>query len=88
MCHRPAAFDGAVDLVLTVESGVAGWRLDRWLVGHVPDLARARFGAVVDFVDAHYRGYHWLAFNVADSAITAGVVLLALHLLLAGEAGR
>ena len=55
-------------------------------VGNLID--RARFGAVVDFVDAHYSGYHWPAFNVADSAITVGVVLLALHLLLAGEAGR
>lgn len=54
-------------------------------VGNLVD--RARFGAVVDFVDAHYRGYHWPAFNVADSAITVGVVLLALHLL-AGDAGR
>jgi signal peptidase II len=41
---------------------------------------RARFGAVVDFVDLHYRGYHWPAFNVADSAITVGVVLLAFRL--------
>ena len=50
-------------------------------VGNLID--RARFGAVVDFVDAHYRGYHWPAFNVADSGITIGVVLLALHLMLA-----
>jgi signal peptidase II len=58
-------------------------------VGNLID--RARFGAVVDFVDAHYRGYHWPAFNVADSAITIGVTLLALHLMLArpaAEAGR
>lgn len=42
---------------------------------------RARFGAVVDFVDVYYRGYHWPAFNVADSAITVGVALLAFRLL-------
>jgi signal peptidase II len=48
-------------------------------VGNLID--RARFGAVVDFVDAHYRGYHWPAFNVADSAITVGVTLLAVHVL-------
>ena len=48
-------------------------------VGNLID--RARFGAVVDFVDVHYHGYHWPAFNVADSAITIGVTLLALHLL-------
>jgi len=44
-------------------------------VGNLID--RARFGAVVDFVDVHYRGWHWPAFNVADSAITVGVALLA-----------
>ncbi|MEX2145544.1 MAG: signal peptidase II [Candidatus Rokuibacteriota bacterium] len=48
-------------------------------VGNLID--RGRFGAVVDFVDVHWRGYHWPAFNVADSAISVGVVLLALRLL-------
>ena len=48
-------------------------------VGNLVD--RARFGAVVDFVDVHWRGWHWPAFNVADSAITVGVALLALRLL-------
>src|SRR5262249_7652701 len=47
-------------------------------VGNLID--RARLGAVIDFVDVHYRGYHWPAFNVADSAITVGVTLLALRL--------
>jgi signal peptidase II len=54
-------------------------------VGNLID--RARFGAVVDFIDVHYRGWHWPAFNVADSAITVGVALLALRLL-AGPPGR
>jgi signal peptidase II len=49
-------------------------------IGNLID--RLRFGAVVDFVDLHVRGYHWPAFNVADSAITVGVILLALRLLL------
>jgi signal peptidase II len=48
-------------------------------IGNLID--RARFGAVVDFVDLHYRGYHWPAFNVADSSISIGVVLLAFRLL-------
>lgn len=43
-------------------------------------LDRARFGAVVDFIDLHWRGFHWPAFNLADSAITIGVALLALRL--------
>ena len=48
-------------------------------VGNLID--RARFGAVVDFVDVHWRGWHWPAFNVADSAITIGVALLAMRLI-------
>jgi len=48
-------------------------------VGNLID--RARFGAVVDFVDVHWRSWHWPAFNVADSAISVGVALLALRLL-------
>ncbi len=43
---------------------------------------RLRFGAVVDFVDLHAGGWHWPAFNVADSAITVGVALLLLDAVL------
>ena len=43
-------------------------------VGNVVD--RIFIGAVIDFVDVHAFGYHWPAFNVADSAITCGAVLL------------
>jgi signal peptidase II len=43
-------------------------------LGNVID--RARLGEVVDFIDVYYRSYHWPAFNVADSAITIGVLLL------------
>lgn len=48
-------------------------------VGNLID--RARFGAVVDFVDVYYRDWHWPAFNLADSAISVGVVVLAFRLL-------
>jgi len=43
-------------------------------LGNVAD--RLRFGAVVDFIQLHAAGFYWPAFNVADSAITAGAVLL------------
>lgn len=43
-------------------------------VGNVID--RVLHGAVVDFLDFHAYGYHWPAFNVADSAITCGAALL------------
>ena len=43
-------------------------------IGNVID--RIRFGAVVDFIQWHVAGYYWPAFNIADSAITLGAVLL------------
>jgi signal peptidase II len=45
-------------------------------LGNVID--RLRFGAVVDFLDFHVGAWHWPAFNVADAAITIGVLLLIL----------
>ena len=45
-------------------------------LGNVID--RIRYGQVVDFLDFHAAGWHWPAFNVADSAITVGAVLLIL----------
>lgn len=45
-------------------------------IGNVVD--RLIHGAVVDFVDLHAGGAHWPAFNVADSAITVGALLLVL----------
>lgn len=43
-------------------------------VGNIVDrLAR---GFVVDYLDFHWRGWHWPAFNVADIAITGGAVLM------------
>ena len=43
-------------------------------VGNVLD--RLRFGAVVDFVDAHAWGWHWYVFNIADAGIVCGVAAL------------
>ena len=48
-------------------------------VGNLID--RVRFGEVVDFVDWYYRTYHWPTFNIADSAISIGVGLLAIDML-------
>lgn len=48
--------------------GAAGNLTDRIMYGHV-----------VDFLDLHAGRYHWPAFNVADSALTAGIVLMLLQ---------
>lgn len=48
-------------------------------VGNLID--RLRFGNVVDFIDLYVKDYHWPAFNVADSAITLGVVIFAFYVI-------
>ncbi|VAW98067.1 Lipoprotein signal peptidase [hydrothermal vent metagenome] len=43
-------------------------------VGNLID--RVYWGYVIDFIDIYYNKSHWPAFNIADSAITIGVVIL------------
>lgn len=43
-------------------------------VGNLID--RLAYGYVIDFLDVYYGTWHWPAFNVADSAITLGVILM------------
>ncbi|MES9956354.1 MAG: signal peptidase II [Sedimenticola sp.] len=56
----------AISLSLIV-GGAIGNLIDRLLYGHV-----------IDFLDIYYGQWHWPAFNIADSAITVGVVLMLL----------
>jgi len=63
-------------------------RLHRWglslilggAIGNMVD--RVRFQSVVDFLDFYAGDHHWPAFNVADSAITIGVGLILLEMVL------
>lgn len=48
-------------------------------LGNVWD--RLRFGAVIDFLDLHWGGWHWPAFNVADASISVGVALLLIDMI-------
>ncbi|MGH7164427.1 MAG: signal peptidase II [Nitrospiraceae bacterium] len=52
-------------------------------------LDRLRFGEVIDFLDFYLQGYHWPAFNVADTAISVGVFFLIFHFAVekSGQAG-
>ena len=45
-------------------------------IGNLID--RAVFGFVIDFINLHYQDFYWPVFNVADTAITLGVILLLL----------
>lgn len=49
-------------------------------IGNLID--RMRLGEVIDFLDVYWKGYHWPAFNIADSAICIGVALLAIDMFL------
>lgn len=53
--------------LMLILGGAAGNLTDRLIHGYV-----------IDFIDVYYRAWHWPAFNIADSAITVGAVLLAL----------
>ena len=84
-----------VVIALAVSSGLVWWlrqlpRTDTWLaialalvlggaLGNVWD--RVYLGYVVDFIDVYYGSHHWPAFNVADSAISVGAVMLLLDAL-------
>jgi len=59
----------AVGLMLIL-GGAAGNLLDRLMNGYV-----------IDFIDMYYGSWHWPAFNIADSAITVGAILLVLDAL-------
>ncbi len=48
-------------------------------VGNLID--RIAYGEVIDFLDFYWSGYHWPAFNVADSFITVGVSITVLYLI-------
>lgn len=48
-------------------------------VGNLID--RIAYGEVIDFIDWHWHGHHWPAFNIADSAITVGTTILLVAML-------
>jgi signal peptidase II len=43
-------------------------------VGNLYD--RISYGYVIDFIDVYYKTHHWPVFNIADSAISVGVVMM------------
>ena len=58
-------------VVIAACGGVLGGAL-----GNMID--RAAYGEVIDFLDVYAGSWHWPAFNVADAAITVGVIVLCL----------
>lgn len=51
-------------------------------------IDRATRGHVIDFIDVYAASWHWPAFNVADSAITVGALLILLDMFLQGRGER
>lgn len=68
---------------LRPDQKLSAWGLSLVLSGAVGNLIdRVRIGEVVDFLNVHWYGHYWPAFNVADSAICVGVGLLVIDMLL------
>ncbi len=66
-------------LRLKTSERLSGFSLALILGGALGNLVdRVRLGRVTDFLDFHWQGWHWPAFNLADSAITLGVMLMLL----------
>ena len=60
-----------------MEHGLIRVALGMQLGGAVGNLIdRLAYGYVIDFLDVYYEAWHWPAFNIADSAITLGVMLM------------
>lgn len=84
--HRAAAIFITISLIILIiltiwlfrnHSQRVAWALGFVIGGAIGNVIdRLRFGAVADFLDFHIGTYHWPAFNIADSAIFIGVVLL------------
>lgn len=56
-------------------------------IGNIVD--RIRIGTVIDFLDFHWKeAYHFPAFNIADSAITIGAMLLIVSMVLEKDLGH
>ncbi|MDO9558631.1 MAG: signal peptidase II [Syntrophales bacterium] len=69
-----------------VEEPFLTFALSLILSGAVGNLIdRIRFGEVIDFLDVYIGSYHWPAFNVADSAISVGAVILFIELVRRGR---
>jgi signal peptidase II len=84
VCNKGAAFSFLADapgwqtplfvVFALVAVAVCGTLVVGGALGNVID--RLRYGCVVDYLDFYLGRWHWPAFNVADSAITVGAVLL------------
>lgn len=75
-------------MLLSTERRFEGWGYALILGGAIGNIIdRFIHGAVVDFVHLHAAGYNFYVFNLADSAITIGVVLLLIDGLLAAKKG-
>jgi len=64
-------------LIRTNESPVPLALILGGAAGNLAD--RLYYGYVRDFLDFHVSGWHWPAFNVADSALTVGITILLVH---------
>ncbi len=82
----------SVALIFWLRRATSGWQavalggIIGGALGNTVD--RVRIGGVIDFLDLHVGGYHWPAFNLADSAIVAGAAMILFEPLLFGRRNK
>jgi signal peptidase II len=75
-----------VAYLIRLPIGLETYSLSLILGGAIGNLLdRIRIGKVIDFIDIYVGNWHWPAFNVADSALTVGIILFLIASLKAGR---
>ena len=82
------AAEGRRGPVQLLKPRAAGECSERSIARMMDVIDRLRLGQVIDFINAHWGEHYFPAFNVADSAISIGICLLLLDMLLQDNAER
>lgn len=73
---------GLIYMLLLMKRGLAAFSVALVIAGAIGNaIDRIRLGFVIDFIDTYIFGYDFPTFNIADSAITVGMILLLIYML-------
>lgn len=72
---------GLIYMLLLMKRGLAAFSVALVIAGAIGNaIDRIRLGFVIDFIDTYIFGYDFPTFNIADSAITVGMILLLIYM--------